>query len=59
MSEMKPCPFCGGEAEFDSIKEYYFVRCKTCGASTHAKEKIKDAMWLWNLRKRKGWIYRG
>ena len=41
MNELKPCPFCGGEAEL--IKEHecwghgmfntsYFVRCKKCGS---------------------------
>lgn len=36
MSELKPCPFCGGEAElsagkFDG-KETSYVLCKKCGA---------------------------
>lgn len=35
MNELKPCPFCGGEAElFDNSKDFtadrkrYFIRCK-------------------------------
>ena len=40
-NELKPCPFCGGEAEINIRKqcyghgEYhdeYFVKCKSCGA---------------------------
>lgn len=37
MSELKPCPFCGGEAEYiergneySGLKET-IVRCKSCG----------------------------
>ena len=36
MEELKPCPFCGGEAEICSAFEnkflgkYWYVRCKTC-----------------------------
>ena len=36
MKELKPCPFCGGEAEICSAFEnkflgkYWYVRCKIC-----------------------------
>lgn len=39
--ELKPCPFCGGEAVLETERECYghgeyhnrhFVRCKMCGA---------------------------
>ncbi len=36
MEELKPCPFCGGEAEIclgcdnKIFGKYWFVRCKTC-----------------------------
>ena len=57
MSELKPCPFCRGEAEFvkigyqdrdDIISPYVF--CKNCGVTTawyETKEEAKDA---WNRR---------
>ena len=36
--ELKPCPFCGGEAELRAGKLYIYpvvkVRCMKCGAST-------------------------
>ncbi len=45
-SELKPCPFCGGEAILTEEKiclghgeypEEYFVKCKTCRARGSAK----------------------
>ena len=58
--ELKPCPFCGGEAEFDEDRcdeghEHIFIVCKECEArggwismeQLHDKKKaIKD----WNTR---------
>lgn len=43
MAELKPCPFCGGEAELRHSTIYcypiVFVRCATCFART-------DYMWI-------------
>lgn len=46
MSELKSCPFCGGEAEMCSeskfFGKYWYVRCKTCcsrGPSVCESEK--------------------
>lgn len=44
MDKLKPCPFCGGEAEFDqtaygrttdhsSVSLQFEIRCKKCGAT--------------------------
>ena len=33
--ELKPCPFCGGEAEFNSDEFGECVCCKSCGATIH------------------------
>ncbi len=37
---LKPCPFCGGQADIEDISnneieddEYYMICCKSCGAS--------------------------
>ena len=32
-TELKPCPFCGGEAEFNSDEFGEGVCCKSCGAT--------------------------
>lgn len=59
---LKPCPFCGGDAEtvsrsFDAFHVGYIVRCRKCGAKTDlvmvsgeytARDKAKE---MWNNRK--------
>jgi hypothetical protein len=58
MSELKPCPFCGGEAkETQTGKNYVIVRCMSlhCGVRPSAvcyKDKDDSAydFWAWNLR---------
>lgn len=34
MTELKPCPFCGGEAFVRYIMPCSAVQCEKCGAST-------------------------
>ena len=38
MTELKPCPFCGGEGEVRASNLYYdrvyLVRCRSCRAKT-------------------------
>ena len=55
MSELKPCPFCGGGAikwthsgYGDFTKQ---VRCAVCGAGTNYFSKMDDAIKAWNRRK--------
>lgn len=58
MSELKPCPFCGGEAklENESPARVSFVKCKDCGARTYkyriAFDHASDerAIKAWNMR---------
>lgn len=47
--ELKPCPFCGGEAEICSAFEnkflgkYWYVRCKSCySRCSNAYESIRE-----------------
>lgn len=64
MSEkLKPCPFCGGEAEyerFNNPKTWFTVRCSRCGCQTDgfcinhddataAENKAANAA-VWNRR---------
>lgn len=61
MSELKTCPFCGSGASLEHgrkamSKDYSYVRCKVCGASTwrfsvkpdRASDKV--AIEAWNRR---------
>lgn len=39
--ELKPCPFCGGEAEIiqnpkKSTTVYNYIKCKICGSTTYS-----------------------
>ena len=52
MSELKPCPFCGGEAEEYNNSDFhdcYRVYCMDCGAETQAEEEWNRAK-KWNKR---------
>ena len=53
MSELKPCPFCGGEATLraDILMRSFWVECDTCGCKyqkrTYTEELLIEA---WNTR---------
>ena len=56
MNELKPCPFCGGKADFEEIERYYgdiswTVMCTQCGAriGVHSVDK-NDVAEEWNRR---------
>lgn len=65
-NELKPCPFCGGEAKFRHIGKGTYknelgvlVRCKSCGASTEIyyplgwtsyEERKRSVIEKWNRR---------
>ena len=46
MIELKPCPFCGGEAEYlyfaSSRCNFVKVQCKTCRSSTRAFVQVDE-----------------
>ena len=63
MSELKSCPFCGGQAITDEHHEdngmpevyyreyhYYMVRCKECGAQLTDTINMERVMRAWNRR---------
>ena len=59
MSELKPCPFCGGGAvvvqtRYRHGEEYFFVKCnnKDCPVipETYENTEMKDAIEAWNGR---------
>lgn len=52
-NELKPCPFCGGEAAFgaNSCQGFEYVRCASCKARTWSCYDTKDqAAEAWNTR---------
>ena len=53
MIELKPCPFCGGEANLvqgSSGKLLPWVRCRDCGAETSDYDSVEEAAEAWNRR---------
>ena len=55
MEELKPCPFCGGQAELRIVgiggyKTAYEVRCLNCGVGTDYDEDKQSVIDVWNTR---------
>lgn len=53
MVELKPCPFCNGEAE-EKTKNYFYpftyIKCTECGAKSAEYHNAADARKAWNKR---------
>lgn len=47
--ELKPCPFCGGEA-VERGHNVVWIRCRECGAETKAWCSSEQAKEAWNRR---------
>ena len=53
MKELKPCPFCGGEAEIEMDDSWYWnyhVFCQECKIGTDCYETADEAIETWNRR---------
>ena len=55
MTDLKPCPFCGGEAAEDEEDQRftrypYYVECHNCGARSDEWKTKKEAIDAWNRR---------
>lgn len=49
MSELKPCPFCGGEAELKGFTRLW-VQCTQCSVQTQLYVFMDAAEEAWNHR---------
>ena len=58
MDELKPCPFCGGEAEYRPVGEFSekngYVRCKNFCCEQYGYSPKKEAIEAWNRRAEDG-----
>jgi Lar family restriction alleviation protein len=67
MTELKPCPFCGGEALLEEGGMFDLVVCKNavdCGAEGPYGRDCEEAIAAWNTRpapspSREGWLTEG
>lgn len=50
MTELLPCPFCGGEAEVNENSFIWVAQCQTCGGSTGLLDTEAEAIAAWNTR---------
>jgi len=50
MSELKPCPFCGGKAESMVDGKWYYIFCGSCHSRTVEFKEYWQAGQAWNNR---------
>lgn len=55
MTDLKPCPFCGGEAEMKyevspAFGDIYYVQCECLRAQTQLYQTESEAIAAWNAR---------
>ena len=48
--ELKPCPFCGGEADIERTSELHYISCKNCYVDTRVYGSKAEAIKAWNER---------
>ena len=54
MTELKPCPFCGGEAFIHKEGDSYFVECIDCWVKMPDCDSEEWAEHYWNRRTNDG-----
>lgn len=51
MTELKPCPFCGGEVEYGiTWRSIRYIQCKNCNIKISGFNNKKDLVNAWNAR---------
>lgn len=55
MTELKPCPFCGGNAVVMNMGYPHWIYCEKCGAKVHGGVfgDVSASVDAWNRRTRK------
>ena len=61
MAELKPCPFCGGEAEMRTFtmgtfkkRKFVYAECSVCGIRTSVDNETRYVEKAWNRRAEDG-----
>ncbi|MBQ8603888.1 MAG: Lar family restriction alleviation protein [Oscillospiraceae bacterium] len=49
-SELRPCPFCGGEGKYQKYDIWHTVECKECRAVAAVYKTREEAITAWNRR---------
>lgn len=53
MIELKPCPFCGGEAEVErqgTSRQSCIISCTECGCRHEGPDEYEQCGYQWNIR---------
>lgn len=50
MADLKPCPFCGGEATLAGFSGNWYVRCDKCLATSDDRALEQTVIDAWNTR---------
>lgn len=49
MTELNPCPVCGGKGKLHGWNAVVFwCQCVECGSHTLGEETAEEAIWVWN-----------
>lgn len=57
MSELLPCPFCGGEGKIVKLTHGYLPRCTKCMISLPTARDREKAVESWNTRYKESTVY--
>ncbi|MDL2294067.1 Lar family restriction alleviation protein [Ruminococcaceae bacterium OttesenSCG-928-D13] len=56
--DAKPCPFCGSDViamkHGYNRRDYFFIKCEVCGASSKAANDPEATFARWQMRKQGG-----
>jgi len=50
MTDLLPCPCCGGAASIDGYKDSYSAGCEDCGLQTIYRDTVAGTIKAWNIR---------